>query len=277
MLAGVSRLVIVPHSSLAYLPFAALRNDRGRYLAEDFAILTLPSAGALEGLRSSERPHSSDPVRAAVFAPFTKTLPATRAEARSVSSVVGGTTALLDASASEHAFRTIAGGNRVLHVATHGILNVQNPLFSRIELARSSGGSTSADDGRLSVHELIGMRTSSPLVFLSGCETALGTAWSSDFARGEDYATLSQALLYAGAGSAVATLWRINDESAATFARHFYRNLRRLPPAEALVATQQLMLIDRRYREPYHWAGYQLAGSGDRIALKQRWWALLER
>jgi CHAT domain-containing protein len=121
------------------------------------------------------------------------------------------------------------------------------------------------------------MKTAAPLVFLSGCETALGSAWSSDFVRGEDYATLSQALLYAGAGSAVATLWRINDESAAAFAEHFYRSLRSLPPAEALAAAQQKMLIDGRYRAPYHWAAYQVAGNGDRITLQKRWWGLFAR
>jgi CHAT domain-containing protein len=72
-------------------------------------------------------------------------------------------------------------------------------------------------------------------------------------------------------------LWGINDESAAVFAAHFYRHLKKLPPAEALAAAQQNMLIDRRYNEPYHWAAYQVAGSGDRIALEERWWGLFAR
>lgn len=275
-LRGVKRLVIVPHFALSYLPFAALRDARGRYLAQRYSLLTLPSAGAITALRANK---STQLPKAAgvVFAPFTRTLPATRSEARSVGSQVGGTRTLLDGDASESAFREAAQSNRVLHLATHGRLNAQNPLFSTIELARSGKAVSTANDGRVSVHELIGIRTASPLVFLSGCETALGSAGSNDFVRGEDYATLSQALLYSGAKSAIATLWRINDESAAVFAAHFYRHLRKLPPAEALAAAQQNMLIDRRYGDPYHWAAYQVAGSGDRIALEERWWGLFAR
>ena len=274
---SAKRLVIVPHASLSYLPFAALVRKDGRYLAQTHALLTLPSAGALVAMRTGPQAESVNSSGTFVFAPFIRDLPATRSEARSIRAITGKATVLLDRDASERAFRDVSAGNRILHLATHGVLNAQNPLFSRIELARTGGNVVSTDDGRLAVHELIGMKTAAPLVFLSGCETALGSAWSSDFVRGEDYATLSQALLYAGAGSAVATLWRINDESAAAFAEHFYRSLRSLPPAEALAAAQQKMLIDGRYRAPYHWAAYQVAGNGDRITLQKRWWGLFAR
>ncbi|HEX5577046.1 MAG TPA: CHAT domain-containing tetratricopeptide repeat protein, partial [Gemmatimonadaceae bacterium] len=280
MLQGAKRLIVVPHSSLTYLPFAALVRSNGRYLAESFAMLTLPSAGALVAMRTAKPARQPFGNSVVVFAPLTRDLPASRSEARSVAAMIGKTKSLIDAEASEPQFRDAAAGNRMLHLATHSVLNVQNPLFSRIELARSSESQprTSTNDGRVSVHELIAMRTRAPLVFLSGCETALGSAWSSDFMRGEDYATLSQALLYAGARSAIATLWRINDESAAVFAGHFYRSLKSLPPAEALAKAQQNMLIDRRYRAPYHWAAYQVAGSGDRITLdEKRWWGLFAR
>jgi CHAT domain-containing protein len=105
----------------------------------------------------------------------------------------------------------------------------------------------------------------SPLVFLSGCETALGTSWSRSFARGEDYATLAQAFLYAGAGSVVATLWRIDDEGAAAFAAAFYDAMRTRPPLEALAAAQRALLHDPRYARfsaPRYWAPYVIAGSG---------------
>jgi CHAT domain-containing protein len=276
LLRDVKRLIVVPHSSLTYLPFAALRGVDRRYLAERFALLTLPSAGSVIAMRR-QRPVADEPVSTVVFAPFTRDLPATRTEARSVTGVAGKAKLFVDGNASEQVFREAANERGVLHLATHGVLNSQNPLFSRIEMARPAGRVESTNDGRLSVHELIGMRTRAPLVFLSGCETALGSAWATDFVRGEDYATLSQALLYAGAGAAVATLWRINDESAAVFAAHFYRSLRTLQPAEALSAAQQKMLIDSRYRAPYHWAAYQVAGSGDRITLEKKWWGLFAR
>jgi CHAT domain-containing protein len=149
-----------------------------------------------------------------------------------------------------------------VHVASHGVMNPRNPMFSRIELAPGGGGPD--DDGRLEVHELLGLRISAPLVFLSGCETGVGAAWSTQFARGEDYATLAQAFLYAGARSVTATLWQIGDNGAALFAERFYARLTEMSPADALAAAQREMARDPRYSKPYYWAGYQVFGQGDR-------------
>jgi CHAT domain-containing protein len=157
--------------------------------------------------------------------------------------------------------RAALAGDGIVHVAAHGELNPRNPMFSEIRLAP---GDTRArdDDGRLEVNELLGVAVRSPLVFLSGCETGSGVAWSTEFARSEDYATLARAFLYAGARNVVATLWRIDDEAAATFADRFYRHMRAAPPAEALAAAQREMLHDGRRGAPYYWAAYQVAGAG---------------
>ncbi len=146
-------------------------------------------------------------------------------------------------------------------------------MFSRIEFASGSdrAGVTgeallppaSDDDGRFEIHELIGAPVASPLVFLSGCETGVGAAWSTSFTRGDDYATLSQAFLYAGAGSVIATLWPVQDEGAAAFAGRFYAELALHSARESLVLAQRAMLADERYRHPYYWAAYRLSGDGD--------------
>ena len=98
-------------------------------------------------------------------------------------------------------------------------------------------------------------------MFLSGCETGAGQAWSSSFARGEDYATLATAFLYAGASNVVATLWRIEDQGAATFAVRFYYHLKRHSPTDALALAQRDLIRSDRYEAPYYWAGYRLAGA----------------
>ena len=103
-------------------------------------------------------------------------------------------------------------------------MNPRNPMFSRIEMAQGSGAP--ADDGRLEVHELLAMRIHAPLVFLSGCETGVASSWSTEFSSGEDYSTLAQGFMYAGAQSVIATLWRIEDEGAAALAERFYANLK---------------------------------------------------
>jgi CHAT domain-containing protein len=147
----------------------------------------------------------------------------------------------------------------IVDTATHAVMNARNPLFSRLELARDRG-MLSGNDGRLEVREVLEMRVRSPLVFLSGCDTGLGASWSTPFETGEDFTTLAQALLFAGARNVVATLWRIDDAAAAELAERFYQNLRTVPAPEALVQAQRSLLREAKYRDPYYWAAYQLSG-----------------
>jgi CHAT domain-containing protein len=107
------------------------------------------------------------------------------------------------------------------------------------------------------------MNVRSWLVFLSGCETALGYSWSNAYSRRDDYATLAQAFLFSGARNVVATLWRIDDRGAAEFARGFYGALSSSSPSIALASAQRALIRSTRYAAPYYWAGYVLSGSGD--------------
>ena len=259
LLRNAKTIMVVPHAMLSYLPFAALVDDRGRYLVEDYAILSLPSAGSLPVLRESDfrRPSSGT----SVLAPFPVELPGTRAEAIAVSRNLEGGQTFLGRTATESALRAALIRSSIVHVASHAILNSVSPMFSRIELAQPAVAQP-ADDGRLEVHELLGIPVKSRLVFLSGCETGAGTAGSTSFRKGQDYATLSQAFLYAGARDVVATLWRIDDERAAAFAGKFYAKLADRPAVAALAAAQREMIRDPVLSAPRYWAGYTLSGSG---------------
>ena len=262
--ATIRRLVVVPHDVLAYLPFAALQNEHdGRYLVESYSLAVAPSAMALSALRHRAT-GKIDVAKAVVFAPFGDRLPATAREADALRRSFGAAVRA-SGQATEARFREELKMNVPVHAATHGVLNAHNPLFSRLEFASPSRGGPS-DDGRLEVHEVLDLKISSSLVFLSGCETALGAAGSTGFARGEDFATLAQAFLYAGAENVVATLWRIEDDGAAAFATEFYKQLNRLPPAEALAAAQRTMLHDGSYAAPFYWAAYTLSGSSGQLA-----------
>jgi len=215
----------------------------------------------LPALRSTARSAVREARRHYALAPLAEALPASKTEVQRIRRSVRFAETLVGARATEAVFRFALSQDGIVHIATHGVMNPRNPMFSRIELAPSDRyGPT--DDGRLEVHEVLGLTIRSPLVFLSGCETGLGAAWLTSFDRGEDYATLAQAFLYAGARNVVATLWRVADESAAEFAGHFYDGLRTLGAAEALAAAQRRMLADARYQAPYFWASYQVSGDG---------------
>jgi CHAT domain-containing protein len=213
-------------------------------------------------LRRARRAGSTRAVRGRSigFAPFPDALPASKRELRAFERIVRPAARESGAGATEARVRAALASGGIVHVASHGLMNPHNPMFSRIELARGDG--RSADDGRLEVHEVLGLRVAATLVFLSGCETGLGPAWSTEFVRGDDYASLAQAFLFAGARTVVSTLWPIADDGAAEFATRFYAHLAREAPPEALAAAQREMLAGDGRAAPYYWAAYQVSGDG---------------
>jgi CHAT domain-containing protein len=251
LLRGIARLVIVPHGALTYLPFGALRDSTsGRYQVQEYSLAILPSATAMLGLRQ-RRASGRNGLPGTVLAPAPERLPASRAEAEAFRRTVAGSKALIGPVATASATRRALESDKLVHIAGHAAMNPINPLYSRIELA----------DGFLEVRELVGLNIQSRLVYLSACETAMGGRWGTSYQAGEDYATLGQALLMAGAESAVATLWRIDDQAAAILAEAFYRHLRSVPPMEALARAQRDLLARSELARPYFWAGHVLVGA----------------
>lgn len=265
------RLVLVPHHSLAYLPFAALRRPDGRSLVDQHELVVLPAAAALPAVRVPDPPGDGDPARgAAVFAPGPRQLPGSREEAETLRALLPDADVRIGKRATERALREALARDGIVHVASHGVLNRANPLFSRIELASGAEPAPGEDDGRLEVHEILDLSVRSRLVFLSGCETGLGTAGLAAAAPGEDFATLARSFLFAGAGGVAATLWPVEDDGAAAFAARFYERLAAFGPAGALAGAQRAMRADPRWAHPYYWAGYQVAGRGGQTAATTR-------
>jgi CHAT domain-containing protein len=261
LLEGANRLIIVPHGILEQLPFATLQDPAtGRFLVQEYFITYLRSANLLPTLRAAEH-RSAGTSRLNAFAPFPVALPGTRAEAVEASRSTRRGALYLDRRASEAAVRRALESSDVVHVASHGVVNAHNPMFSRIELARGSRGD-SADDGRLEVHEVLKLTVNSPLVVLSGCETGMAEDWSGDPLRPAGVATLAQAFLHAGARNVMATLWRIDDEGSANLVSHFYRNLAGGDVSRALALAQRTLIRESAYSSPYYWAGFVLVGEG---------------
>lgn len=257
--ADVEQIFFVPHQVLTYLPFGALRDRAtGRYLIQDFDLSLLPSAATLPALRAREHPEGVVASRVAAFAPFPTSLPASEDEIRAIRAS-GNVQRFFGSRATEGRVREALRAPGTVHLATHGVMNAGNPMFSRIALSRADGVDP-ADDGRLEVHEVLELDVRASLVFLSGCETGVGSAHSTDFVRGEDYATLAQAFLYSGARSVIATLWPVEDVGAKELAERFYSSLTD-EPVSGLARAQREMITDDRYRAPYYWAAYQITGA----------------
>src|SRR4029077_6392808 len=108
--------------------------------------------------------------------------------------------------ATEGVSRWDAPSRRILLLATCGVLNKQNPLFSFVDLAPDS-----AQDGRLEVHEVFGLHLAADLGVLSACQTGLGAGAVADGPAGDDWVGRTRAFLHAGAANVVATLWPVED------------------------------------------------------------------
>ena len=264
LLAGKTRLVLAPHAELHYLPFAALLEDgeRGRFLVERYELVATPSAAVW--LSRRERPTSSAQ-GALALAPQIETLPTSRREVAAVARLTGAEVLRADA-ATEAAFRLAAPSRRLLHLASNGVLNKQNPLFSYIDLAPGSGY-----DGRLEVHEVFGLHLAADLVVLSACQTGLGSGTLADVPAGDDWVGLTRAFLHAGAARVIGTLWPVDDWATAALMERFYQALGQGTDAvRALAEAQRAMLGTGAAGHPFSWAGFVIAERGVSVAAPTR-------
>jgi CHAT domain-containing protein len=193
------------------------------------------------------------------FAPKPDALPASRSEVATIARLGGGTETrtLVGSAATESAFRREAPARRVIHLATLGVLNKQNPLFSFVELAPGGG-----EDGRLEAHEVFGMRLAARLVVLSACQTGLAAGAVTDVPAGDDWVGLARAFLSAGAERVMASLWPVQDSATALLMERFYEEYARADedPARALAAAQRALLASTATASPYYWAGFEVVG-----------------
>jgi CHAT domain-containing protein len=255
LLRGKQRIVIVPHAELHYAPFAAFIDaDAGDQFAAQRYDLSFTPSGSV-WLTVDEQKHASTRGVLA-FAPRTDVLRGTASEVAAIKSIMPDALVAVGREASEEAFRREAPRMRIVHLATFGVLNKQNPLFSFVELA--PGG---AHDGVLEVNEIFGLGIQADLVVLSACQTALGSGAQADVPPGDDWVGLTRAFLLAGARQVLGTLWPIDDWATATFMKQFYGNLQRGMTAErALNVTQRWMAASPSTSDPFYWAGFVLVG-----------------
>ncbi|MGO9215348.1 MAG: CHAT domain-containing protein, partial [Syntrophales bacterium] len=243
-------LIIVPHGALHYLPINALHDGRG-YLIDRYSIRLMPSASAIQYLsrkRAGKRggilifgnPDLGDPKFNLAYA---------EEEAKEIARIFPDSKVFLRADATEAALRRYGGSYSYLHFATHGQFNPESPLKSALLMAPDAHY-----NGMLSVDKLYSLNLDADLVTLSACDTGL-----SMIANGDDLVGLTRGFLYAGSGSIVASLWKVDDLATAQLMSRFYKELQKKNKVEALRDAQ--LETKKKYPHPYYWASFQLTGN----------------
>ncbi|MBD2357577.1 tetratricopeptide repeat protein [Tolypothrix sp. FACHB-123] len=145
---------------------------------------------------------------------------------------------------------------RIVHFATHGILNSQHPELSGIVLSLFDENGK-PQNGFLRLHDIFNLKLPAELVVLSACDTGLG-----EEVKGEGLIGLTRGFMYAGSPRVVVSLWSVNDEATAELMKKFYKFMlqNQLKPAAALRAAQIEMWRDRNYNSPFFWAAFTLQG-----------------
>jgi CHAT domain-containing protein len=189
---------------------------------------------------------------------------------RIVSLFPRGTKAFLGAAATEENVKSLPRDTRIVHFATHAILDERFPLNSAVVLSIPEKLEEGKDNGLLQAWEIFEkVRIDADLVVLSACESGLGKEMG-----GEGLIGLTRAFQYAGARSVMASLWKISDRTTPELMVRFYKHLKAgLSKDEALRAAQ-MELIQGPIRvknekgeeevvdatAPYYWAAFQIYG-----------------
>jgi CHAT domain-containing protein/Tfp pilus assembly protein PilF len=148
------------------------------------------------------------------------------------------------------------GQYRIVHFATHGLLNSEHPELSGLVLSLVDERGRH-QDGFLNLTDIYNLHLPVDMVVLSACETALGRE-----IRGEGLVGLTRGFMHAGASRVVASLWKVDDAGTAELMENFYKGMlkEKLQPAAALRKAQVQMWRQSRWRSPYYWAGFVLQG-----------------
>lgn len=279
----VRDLLIVPHTGLHTLPFAALsaaaEGQAYTPLVARYSLSNLPSLSSYfmekaerevahsTGIAVLADPVFSGPQLAALADPLPtaeawrgwsdklEALPYTAREAANVASQFPGRTLTFTGPAANR--RNLSDAQtrnaKVLHIATHGYF--ASTSKDNVGLALSTvDDAGNADPGFITLTELFGYAFNNQLVVISGCETALGKEQAGVGLNG-----LTRGFLAQGVPQVISTLWPVSDRATAEFMRLFYHHLdASRNVARALQLAQQELGNNPDYRSPWYWAGFVL-------------------
>jgi CHAT domain-containing protein len=263
------------------LPFQALLNSKNRFVVEEASVSFTPSLTVLREMRKGRKSPDVDLSSAKLLAlgnPLLGSqtlsraalslregqfnpLPEAEQEVRALSRLYGASRSdvYIGAEAREDRIKSEAGGARILHFATHSVLNNASPMYSHLALA---GGGTK-EDGLLEAWELMQLDLKADLAVLSACETARGR-----IGAGEGMIGLSWAFFIAGVRTTVVSQWRVEAASTRDLMVSFHGDListsgkTKTSKAEALRRSSLKLMKNAQTAHPFYWAGFVLVGDG---------------
>jgi CHAT domain-containing protein len=253
-------LIIVADGEVGRVPFAALLDSaRNEYLVRDYPVRYAPTLA--DAARPASVHHGSAGPALLVANPafdeaqYPRLYPLKNA-GKEVDSLLGlypDRVVLKDSVATRDAFLASARSASLIHYAGHAVFDDARPERSHLVLA---GADTT---GRLTAEAVSTMRLGGVrLVVLSACRTL-----PSREGRSGGFAGLSGALLTAGAGGVVGSLWQVSDQLTRPLMQAFHEEYRKADPANALRNAQLRMLDsdDPKLSSPAAWAGFRYTGA----------------
>jgi CHAT domain-containing protein len=269
---NITELVILPTGRLGIIPFETLLTQSSEstdyaklpYLINRFSIRYEFSAGLI--LQKSRAVKSTASPSILLCAPVSfpakdqlSDLPGTEQEVKEIARLFAAKNlkgdSFLNAQANEHLVKSdVLSRYTLLHFATHGVVDENNPELSRVFLQSDS----EAEDGNLFAGEIYNLKLQANLVTLSACQTGLGK-----ISKGEGVIGLSRALVYAGARNIVVSFWSVADQSTADLMRDFYAQQLQGNSTDFgrdLRAAKLNLIKKGQYSAPYYWAPFILIG-----------------
>ena len=257
------KLVIIPYGTLSHLPFGALLCDtmgQDLFVAQEYEIRNSPDLrSALRPMRTVDRSvtvtMASDPHRSA--------LPFALRSALTLADVFG---AELDTALTTDRFDRLLRMGGILHLASH----------ASAERAPDTDPYIVLHDRPWSLKDVPWNHVERDLIVLAACASGSGR-----FFLGEGAQSIGHALLQAGAGAVVHTLWPVDDRSTNEILQHMYEAMLEGEPASTALHRAKNKFINEHREDglddPFYWSGIVLAGRDVAIerARPSLWWAII--
>ncbi len=258
------RVIFIPQTELFLVPFPALQDEHGKYLIEKHTILTAPAIQVLDLTHKQRQKVAGTNKDALVIGnptmpkvslypgqPPTQlaSLPNAEIEAKEVAKILK-TDAIIGNQASKSAILPQLLKARIIHLATHGLLDdfTGGGVPGAIALAPSG-----QDQGLLTASVILDLKLNAELVVLSACNTGRGRI------TGDGVIGLSRSLISAGVPSVIVSLWSVPDAPTGLLMEEFYRQLQQNPD-KATALRQAMLMTIKEHPEPKDWAAFTLIG-----------------